>query len=294
MNFVQAIGSLETGLIYGIVAIGVWLTFRIINFADLTVDGSFALGAAVTSSMIAGGGDPIFATFCGAVGGFLAGAFTGFLFLKAGIIEILTGILTMTGLYSVNLRIMGSPNIGLFGKNTLFSAGALWGSVDKIWVLSGISCLIVMFLTLLFKTNYGLSLRASGQNTLVSRSFGINTSGARLFAIGLSNSLVAFAGALFCQSEGFADSSMGGGTIISGLAAVVIGESVLRNKSIFIRLTGCFAGSVIYRLVVSYALNASSFGLKSSDLSLISTLLVIGAMQIPRFKNLKQKMVAFS
>lgn len=294
MNFVQAIGSLETGLIYGIVATGVWLTFRIINFADLTVDGSFALGAAVTSSMIAGGSDPVTASVCGALGGFLAGAFTGFLFLKAGIIEILTGILTMTGLYSVNLRIMGSPNIGLFGKDTLFFAGSLWGLNGKTWMLILISGLLVLLLSFLFKTNFGMSLRASGQNPRVSRSFGINTSGAKLFVIGLSNALVAFGGALFCQSEGFADSSMGGGTIIAGLAAVVIGESVFKNKSIFVRLLGCFAGSVIYRIAVSYALNASSFGLKSSDLSLISTVLVILAMQIPRYKKFKSKMVAFS
>ena len=292
MSFFQIIGSLETGLIYGIVAIGVWLTFRVINFADLTVDGSFALGAAISSSLIVSGYDPVIASILGGLGGCLAGSFTALLFLKGGVIEILTGILSMTALYSINLRIMESPNVGLFGKQTIFTKYKLPLAYEKTALIFFVVLSLVLILSLLFKTNFGLGLIATGNNPVACRSFGISTSTAKIITIALSNGLVAFAGSLFCQSEGFADSSMGGGTIIAGLAAVVLGESFLRNRSILIRLLACVVGSIIYRAAVSWALSASSIGLKSSDLSLISALLVIGSLQFPRIKLLINRKVA--
>ncbi len=283
MNFFQLIGNLETGIIYGLVAIGIYLTFRVLNFADLTVDGSFTLGAAVTASMLVAGYSPTVSTLGGFVAGGFAGAFTCLLYIRGNILEILTGILTMTGLYSINLRIMDSPNIGLINHQTMFGEGD-----NNLMILSLIVLVLLVFFYFLFKTNLGLSFRATGHNECVSSAYGVNNTLSKFFLISFSNALISLAGSLYCQLEGFADVSIGIGTVITGLASVVIGETIIKTNSLILSFVSCIIGAIVYRIIISYALNTSYIGLKSSDLSIITMFIVIFVMQMARFKFKKK------
>jgi putative ABC transport system permease protein len=280
MNTIQFIGSVEIGLVYSLVAMGIFLTFRISDFPDLTVDGSFPLGAAVAASLILKGIRPEWATLLAVGAGALSGIVTGYLHVKLHILGLLAGILTMFGLYSINLRIMQSPNLPLINEPTLFT---LYGS--EVLILSVITIIVGFILLYFLSSNLGLALRASGSNKTVSAAYGINTNKMTVIALAISNSMVALSGALFAQSQGFADISMGTGTVVIGLASLIIGETLIPTRKLHWTLLSCFIGAIAYRLVIAIALNAGGLGLKSSDLNLITALLVVATMVVPNFKS---------
>lgn len=280
MNIIQLVGAVELGLIYGLVAIGVYLTFRIIDFPDLTVDGTFPLGAAIAASMIVSGTNPWVATLVAFFGGAAAGCVTGYLNVRWKILGLLAGILTMTGLYSINLRIMGRPNIALLNEVTVFS-----GFNSSFWVLGAATVILVGGLIYFLNTEVGLGIRASGVNPTVSRAQGVRVNWMILLTLALSNGIVAIAGALVAQLNGFADVTLGTGTIIIGLASVIVGEAIFRTKRIGLLIISCVVGSIVYRLAVALALNAGAIGLKASDLKLITAVLIAVTMIIPKLKK---------
>ena len=280
MNIVQFIGALELGLVFGLVAIGVYLNFRIINFPDLTVDGSFSMGAAIAASMIVGGFNPWIATTTAFIGGAVAGSATAYLNVRWKIIGLLAGILTMTGLYSINLRIMGRPNLALLNESTVFS-----GFGNPFWVLGGLVVVFVLFTIYLLNTELGLAIRAAGINPSMSRAQGVRVRWMIAFTLMLSNGIVAFGGAVTAQLNGFADVNMGMGTIVVGAASVMIGDVIFRTRKLSLLIMSCIIGSIIYRLAVALALNVGFFGLKASDLKLITALLIVAIMIIPKIKH---------
>lgn len=291
MEWMVFLDSLEQGLIYGIMVLGIFISFRILNFPDLTVDSSFALGAGVTATLVIGKRyDPLLATAIATVAGVLAGAFTGFLNTKLKILNILAGILTMTLLYSVNLRIMGRPNIPLMGRVTLVdTVDSLLESLGDYAVVFAlfILVLVVKFLMdLFFKTELGLCLQATGNNEKMITACGVNTDLMKILGVAMSNGLVALSGALVAQYSGFADINMGIGTVVAGLASVIIGEALLPTKTIGWMTAGVLVGSVIYRTAIMIALRYGYvWGFQSSDLKLITALIVIVALSIPQFQS---------
>ena len=279
---VQFSGALELGLIYGLVALAAYLTFRVINFPDLTVDGSFTLGAAVSAVLILQGVNPFIASFGAFVGGLFAGAVTGYLHVRWQIVNLLAGILSMIALYSINLRIMGQPNLSLLGANTIFNHQP-YPMLITAGILGGVLCCLTVFLT----SQFGLALRASGINPQTSRSYGVNVGHMTVLGLALSNGMVALAGALFAQTQEFADISMGTGTVIIGLASVIIGEACIKKRGIQWILLSCLLGSVFYRLVIALALNSDALGLRASDLNVITALLVAIMMLAFKYKSRK-------
>ena len=280
MNVLQLLGTIEIGLIYALVAIGVYITFRVIDFPDLTVDGSFTSGAAVATVMIASGYNPWIATIVSIITGSFAGMVTGYLNVKWDILGLLAGILTMTALYSINLRIMQRPNIAIMDEPTIFIN-------DNIISLTLVIVIITaLLLTRFFSSEYGLAIRSIGINPKVSKSYGIKVGKMKIIALMFSNAFVALAGALFAQSQGFADISMGNGTIIIGLASVIIGETIFLNpKKIFLALIACVIGSILYRIAIAFALNAHGIGLEVYDLNLITAIIVAFTMILPKLKK---------
>jgi len=278
MNLLQFMGSLEIGLIYALVAIGVYISFRVIDFPDLTVDGSFTLGDSAAIMLIAQGQHPLLATGVAILAGMAAGVFTGILHVRWRILGLLAGILTMTALYSLNLRIMGKPNIAIIDEPTLYAHGSV--TLITLAILTG----LIIFLAWLFATHFGLGIRAIGINPKVSRSYGISVGKMQIIALGLGNGTVALGGALFAQSQGFSDISMGTGTIVIGLASVIIGETLFRSKKIWVGLLTCVVGSVLYRIVIALALNTHDWGLQASDLNIITAVLIIFTMILPQLK----------
>ena len=287
MNIIQFLGSLELGLIYGLVAIGVYLSFRVLDFPDLTADGSFPLGAAISGILILKGVNPWLATLIAMFGGALAGTFTAWLNVRWNILHLLASILTMTALYSINLRIMGRPNIALLSEESVFTPFEQFA--PHMIAAIGLICLIVILgIYLMYRflsSEVGLAIRATGQNRSMAKSQGIRTRHMILAGIALSNSLIALAGALFTQSQGFADVTMGVGTIIVGLAAVLIGEAILPSRSVFVAIVACVIGSIIYRLVLALALNSDVLGLQASDLNLVTAGLVTLAMMLSQARQ---------
>mgnify|MGYP003420381364 CR=1 FL=1 len=279
MNQLQMLGAVEIGLLYSLVAIGVYITFKVIDFPDLTVDGSFTLGAAVSSSMIFAGYDPFIATFCAILSGCVSGVVTGYLNVRWNILGLLAGILTMTALYSINLRIMGRPNIAIIDSPTIFAS---W---NIILVTLFISILIIVILHRFFVSDFGLAVRAIGVNPRVSSAYGINVGFMKIVALAISNAIVALAGSLFAQSQGFADISMGTGTVIVGLASVIIGDAIIHPKKIWIALVSCVVSSILYRIFIGLALNANDIGLEASDLNLITAFIVVLTMVATRFRK---------
>ncbi len=284
MNTIQFVGAIELGLIYSLVALGVYLSFRTLNFPDLTVDGSFPLGAAVVSASILGGVSPVMATILAMVAGALSGLVTAFLSTRLKMLNLLAGILTMSALYSINLRIMGRPNLALLGEQTILTP-FLKIEGGSIYFLIILVALIIATLTWLLKTHIGLALRSTGSNPRMGRAVGINDHAMIHIGLALSNALVALGGALFAQVYGFADVSMGVGTIIIGLAAVIIGEAIFHARAIVIILISCIVGAIIYRLVIAFALNSTELGLQTSDLNLVTAVIVAVAMVLPDVKR---------
>ncbi|RZI46553.1 ABC transporter permease [Candidatus Finniella inopinata] len=294
MNLFQFVGTVELGLIYSLVAVGVFLSFKTLNFPDMTVDGSFPLGAAVCASLITHGVHPGLATLSAILAGSLAGWVTAWLSTHLRILNLLASILTMTALYSLNLRIMGKPNIALLGEKTIFTEwfgnASFLGSV-YLMPLMVIAVILMMGVYCFLNTRLGLAMRATGNNPRMSRAQGINDNKMIWLGLSLSNALVALAGALFAQVHGFADVSLGVGTIIIGLAAVIIGQAVLPTRTIFQALGACVLGAILYRLVIATALNVGDIGLQASDLNLVTAVLVALAMLLP---SLTQRIKALS
>ncbi|GIP40141.1 ABC transporter permease [Paenibacillus sp. J31TS4] len=272
-------GAIILGLLYAFMALGVYITFRILDFPDLTVDGSFTTGAGITAILISHGYSPLLATLAGFLGGMAAGACTGLLHTKGKINGLLSGILMMIALYSINMRIMGKPNISLLGVDTVVS------SLTNPWAMIAVMAVVVFIIKLLldgfFHTDLGLALRATGDNARMIRSLGANTDSTKMIGISLSNGLVALSGSLIAQQTGFADISMGIGMIVIGLASVIIGEAILGARTIFFATLAAVVGSILYRIVVAFALRAEWLKLETSDLKLITALIVIIALVVP-------------
>jgi putative tryptophan/tyrosine transport system permease protein len=313
--FTAIFGSFESGIIYAIMALGVYLSFRILDFPDLTVDGSFVTGAAVSAIMIISGVNPFIATLCALLIGFLAGCLTGVLHTFGKINALLSGILMMIALYSINLRIMGKSNIPLLNQETaLTKVSEVWAStgidtiLNKLLILVGLGehlpktwgilifmilvTFILKFLTDAFlKTEIGLALRATGDNKRMIRSLSANTNLLIILGLGLSNAMVAFSGAIIAQQGGFADVGMGIGMIIIGLASVIIGEALFGTKTIARTTLAVIGGAIIYRIVVSLALRVDF--LNPGDMKLITATIVIIALILPKvmdsFKEKKRK-----
>lgn len=283
------IGAFELGFIYGIMALGVYLTFRVLNFPDLTVDGSFTTGAAMAAILILNGHSPIIATLAGGLVGLLAGVFTGLLHTKGNIDGLLAGILTMIGLWSVNLRIMGKANLPLLREETLMSplkeAGYLNRTVIGILIFALVAVIFTIAVTWFLHTDLGLSIQATGNNGQMVRALGVNTDRTAILTLGLSNMFVGLCGALMAQYQGFADISMGIGLILVGLASVILGQALLGQRSIFVAAIAVVIGSVLYRLIIYFALIA---GLESTDMKAITAILVIAALLLPRWGFLKK------
>ncbi len=284
MNQVALFGALELGLVYGLVSLGVFLSFRVLSFPDLTVDGSFPLGAAVAASAIVAGIDPYLASLLAILAGALAGLVTALLNVRFRILHLLASILTMIALFSINLRIMGRPNIALLGEPTVLTPFQRLGVRDMLLTpaLVGVALAVVMvLLTRFLASDYGLAMRATGANPRMARAQGIATGRAICVGMALSNALVALAGALFAQTNGFADITIGTGTIVVGLAAVIIGETLLPARRIGLVVVAAVLGSILYRLAVALALNAHVLGLQASDLNLVTAILVGLALILP-------------
>ena len=288
MSTFAFLGTLEIGFIYGLVAIGVYLTFRILDFPDLTVDGSFTLGAAVTATLIVLGINAYLATLAGTLAAACAGLVTAWLNLRFNILHLLASILTMTALYTINLRVMGKPNVALIMEPTMLTPfevlgiPAMYMKVIFVAVCAIIGGLLVSWF---LYTQYGLAMRAVGSNKRMAQANGIAVPEKVYVGLALSNGLVGLAGALFAQTNGFADLTMGIGTIVVGLAAVIIGESLFATRSMLVIVMSCIVGSLLYRVAVSMALNADFLGFQASDLNLITAVLVALALVFPKLRS---------
>ncbi len=275
--------SISEGLVYAFVAIGVFLTLRVLAFPDLTVDGSFVVGGSIVAVMIAGGYNPFLATIAALGGGLACGSITGLLNTKLRLPALLAGILMMVGLYSVNLLIMGRPNIPLLRSITIFDSVAyLFGTTRStilvIIVFAVTAFIIFMILNWFLHTEIGLALRATGDNEQMVRSLGVDTDKNILLGCAISNGLVALSGALVAQNQQFCDVNMGIGMIVMGLASVIIGEALIHPRGVTSMLLAALVGTFLYRLFITIALR---LGLAPGNLKLITALLVIIALAIP-------------
>jgi putative ABC transport system permease protein len=292
------IGAFTIGLILSLLAMGVMVSFRIFATPDITTDGSITLGASIAAILIITGWDPILATLAAAIGGCLAGSVTGLLSTRFKIDSLLSGILVMTALYSVNLRVMGRSNVPLMGGDTLANrAGAIgesllgssrinlfgWPvSTADLSVLLGalaLAMVVGFLLFLFFRTDLGTAMRATGDNPHMVRALGADVERQRIFGLALANGLVALSGALLAQYQGFADAQMGIGMVVWGLASVIIGEALTGSRSLGTAIVGAVFGSVLFRLLVAIALR---WGLNPNDLKLITALFVFAALVLPR------------
>lgn len=294
MTVYAALGAVEQGLVYGIMVIGVYLTFRILDFPDLTVDGSLPLGASISAVAITSGINPYVSLLLALLGGFIAGMITAILNTKFKILHLLASILTMIALYSINIRIMGGPNIALLGTDTVFDVLISQGVPSQyagIVVFGVFAFSVTAFIVWFLKTELGMALLATGDNPKMITSLGVNTHTVIILGVGLSNGLVALSGALIAQNQGAADVGMGIGTIIAGLASVIIGETIFGHGSIARAFVAALLGSVVYRLAIALALGLEfgDFSFNPSDLNLITAILVIIALVAP---NIKKKVVA--
>ena len=278
--------SCYEGLVFGLVAIGIYITFRVLAFPDLSVDGTFPLGGAIAAVSIVNGVNPFIATLFAFGGGLCAGLVTGLLNTKLRISALLSGILMMVGLYSVNLRIMSGANIPLIRQTTTFNLIGQFLGLERGMVLSIIVVVVIVLICFLvlnwfLRTEIGLALRATGDNEQMVRSLGADTDKTVLLGCSISNGLVALSGSLVAQNQGFCDVGMGIGMIVLGLAAVIIGEGLFHPKGIAPILLTCLAGTFVYRLLITIALRQDLLPIEPGDLKLITAVLVIIALAIP-------------
>ncbi|WP_368922270.1 ABC transporter permease [Comamonas aquatica] len=288
MSLFSLFGAIEIGLIFALVALGVYISFRLLRFPDLTVDGSFPLGGAVCAVLIAAGTNPWIATLAATAAGAVAGMVTGWLNVKLKIMDLLASILMMIALYSVNLRIMGGPNVPLINDPTIFNLLQPAGMEDYVFrplLLLVIVVAAKLALDWFFATERGLAIRATGSNPRMARAQGVNTGAMILLGMAVSNGLVGLAGAMFVQTQGGSDISMGIGTIVIGLAAVIVGESILPSRKIIWATLAVVVGAIVYRFFIAAALNSDFIGLKAQDLNLVTAVLVTIALVIPQLKR---------
>jgi putative tryptophan/tyrosine transport system permease protein len=304
-------GSFEAGVIYALMALGVYLSFRILDFPDMTVDGSFVTGASVAAVLIVGGTDPFLATLIALIVGFIAGCITGVLHTKGKINPLLAGILMQIALYSINLRIMGKSNVPMLQEetvitkltsfwqsikiddaiNSLFVSIGLGEFVPKTWGVFIIMLLLAYIvkkgIDFFLKTDIGLAMRATGDNETMISSFSANTDFLKILGLGLSNAIVAFSGALIAQYNGFSDVGMGIGMIVIGLASVIIGEAVFGAKKIVRATLAVIGGAILYRLIVTLALRVEF--LETGDMKLITAIIVIIALILPKINDSRKE-----
>lgn len=284
-------GAFQFGILYALMALGVYLSFRILDFPDLTVDGSFVTGGALAASLIVSGVHPIYATLSAIVAGFIAGCFTGILHTKGKINPLLSGILMMIALYSINLRIMGRANVPLLNEETIFTkianfweSTALSNVISVSWATLIIMLIVTFFVKFLvdifLKTEIGLAIRATGDNKRMIRSFSANTDWLIILGLGLSNALVALSGAFVAQYSGFSDIGMGVGMIVVGLASVIIGEALFGTKTLVRTTLAVIGGAIVYRIVIALALRVEF--LDTGDMKLITAVIVIIALIAPK------------
>ncbi|MEH7122034.1 ABC transporter permease [Bacillus sp. JJ1532] len=301
-------GSIEAGAIYALMALGVYLSFRILDFPDLTVDGSFVTGAAVAAVLIVGGTNPFLATLIALICGFAAGCITGLLHTKGKINPLLSGILMMIALYSINLRIMGKSNVPLLSEETVITKlTAFWqglgldngiqaifsatGFVPKTWgilfLMIILAFVVKVLIDLFLKTDFGLAIRATGNNETMIRSFSADTDLLKIVGLGISNALVALSGALVAQYNGFSDVGMGIGMIVIGLASVIIGEAIFGAKTIVRATLAVIGGAILYRIIVTLALRVEF--LETGDMKLITAFIVICALILPKIIDMQRE-----
>lgn len=280
-------GALSQGILWGLIALGVYITFRLLDIADLTVDGSFATGGAVCAVCLVNGVNPVLALILSTIAGFIAGFVTGLLHTKCQIPAILAGILTQIGLYSINLRIMGRSNTPLLQYDNIFEGLENLTGLSNNWIVLIIGLIVTVLVILIlywyFGTEIGSSIRATGNNEQMVRALGVNTNVTKTLGLMISNGLIALSGALVTQQQGYADVRMGIGAIVIGLASIVIGEVIFGHKGAFgTRLTSIVVGSVIYRIIVAVVLQ---LGLNTDDLKLLTAILVAIALTVPIVMN---------
>jgi putative tryptophan/tyrosine transport system permease protein len=290
MTLYAALGAVEQGFVYGIMVIGVYLTFRILDFPDLTVDGSLPLGASISAVAITSGMNPYLSLLLALAGGFAAGAVTAILNTKFKILHLLASILTMIALYSINIRIMSGPNVALLGTATVFDSVIALGVPSQyagILIFGAFAGCVVALIVWFLSTELGQAMLATGDNPQMITSLGVNTHVVIILGVGISNALVALSGALVAQNQGAADVGMGIGTIVAGLASVIIGETVFGCRTVLRAFTAAVLGSILYRLAIALALGLKfgSFKFNPSDLNLITAILVIFALIAPQIKK---------
>jgi len=294
------LGALTVGLILSLLALGVFVSFRVFEFADITADGSITLGAAVAAVLLVNHVHPVVATVAACAAGAVAGTVTGLIHTRFGINRLLSGILVMTALYSINLHVMGRSNVPLMAERTLGTiserAGArlLGGTADlDVWgwdvslrdaSMLGLAivavALVAVLLTLFFRTHLGSAMQASGDNPQMIRALGVNVENMVVLGLALSNALVALSGALLAQYQGFADVQMGIGMVVWGLASIIIGEALVGVRHLGFIIAGAIMGSVLFRLLVAIALRG---GLNPNDLKLVTAAFVFAALVLPAF-----------
>ncbi|HNW50263.1 MAG TPA: ABC transporter permease [Prolixibacteraceae bacterium] len=300
------IGSTTIGLILALLALGIFISFRIFDFPDVTAEGSFTFGAATGASLIAIGVNPLLACLIAFLAGIVAGSATGIIHTQFKINPLLSGILVMTALYSINLHVMGKSNVPLLNETTVFTwidnfsnsvsgvdAKTMilgWEVASKdLWTLFFCLLAITVFSVILwwfFRTNLGTAMRATGDNDQMIRALGVNTKTMIILGIGISNGLIALSGAMLAQYQGFADVQMGIGMMVWGLASVIIGEAIINDNSLGFVIGGAVLGSVLFRLLVAIALR---WGLNPNDLKIITALFVFIALILPSLMKNKKK-----
>ncbi len=281
MSYNLIIYTIETGFIYGLVALGVYLTMRVIDFPDLTVNGSFTIGAAVTSSMIISGSNCYLATLCSIVAGGIAGLLTAFLNLKCKIQNLLSSIIVMIGLHSINLRIMEKPNIVFLDNLTIYS------QYNSLFVTIIIVALSSIALSYFLNSEIGLGIRVTGRNPLMASAYGVNNKNSIYIALAVSNGLTALSGSMLSQLQGFADISMGNGIIVIGLASVIVGERLANSSKIGLLVFSFLAGSVIYNVLIAISLEIAGTILRPSDIYIITAVLIVFIMTMQKQQVIK-------
>lgn len=266
------INIIEQAGIFGIMAVGVYITYSILDFPDLSVDGSFPLGGAVAAALIVNGVNPWLATITAIIAGAGAGWMTGFLHVKCKITNLLSGILVMIGLYSINLRVMGKSNVPLLDSTTIFS-----GSVPRVLVIITLVLVVKVAMDLFFKTKMGFVLKTTGDNPQMVTSLGVDIGKTKIMGLMMANALVALSGAVMIQNQRFADVNMGTGTIVMGLASIIIGQSIFKKISMFKVTTVVLIGSFIYRGIIALALY---FRFPTNDLKLATAIIVVVAITL--------------
>ncbi|EMF0062824.1 ABC transporter permease [Enterococcus hirae] len=279
------LSSASQGVLWALLAIGVFLTFRILDIADLTAEGSFPLGAGIAAVSITNGLSPIVACLLGFLGGAAAGLVSGLLHTKLKIPALLAGIITMTGLYSVTSRIMGAPNLSLLGQKNVFTwAESLGVSKENAVLIAGllVALIVVTLLVLFLRTETGLAIRATGDNLAMSEANGINTDTMKIIGYMISNGCIALSGSLLTQNNGFADLNSGIGTIVIGLASIIIAEVLFRNQPLLLRLLTIILGAVIYRFILALVFELN---VQPSDSKLASALVLVICLSFPQIQQ---------